>query len=443
MSHAATLTASQTLQRHMRRSATVLGIALALAACTPAAADVWRTEAIPSDGVVSPLGLAFDAQGRGVLSWEAFLQERSPQKLTAIAVRAPAGGWSRAPDLSGITWGDAQVDLYGHTRALLVARQVSSVGAFNRARLRVVYAFGRSDGTFGALHRLEDHVGATVSAVNGAGDAIVAWSEDRAAVVRVSERAAGRAFSVAQTRSPAGANGATVAINARGDRVLAWWRDRRIEARVRRAGHDWGRIFTVARWTPTANTSLHALVSPGGRVTLAWGQSDVREGQPVRLAYGVAVGDLFGRWHAHTLERSTVASFTGEQALALPVADGRGFVSVVWSGRAGIELARVVAAGPQAPVVLSGAQSGTVLDDAAGGPGAALAAAWTAGGATYAAVRHASGALDPPDALTPAGAGAIAGSRVAFQPLTGEPVVAVAFVAPGGRGALQAAIGAP
>jgi hypothetical protein len=91
-----------------------------------------------------------------------------------------------------------------------------------------------------------------------------------------------------------------------------------------------------------------------------------------------------------------------------------------------------------------------VLDDAAAGPRRALAVTWTAAQplkgraftvTTFAAVRRAGGGFDT-DRLTPSKVVTARGSRVAFQPLTAEPIVAVPFLI-GRTVAVGAAIGPP
>jgi hypothetical protein len=95
-------------------------------------------------------------------------------------------------------------------------------------------------------------------------------------------------------------------------------------------------------------------------------------------------------------------------------------------------------------------QRGALLDDVAPGPDRALAITWTAPQpergkpfivATFAAVRRKAGGFVS-DRLTPPTAVAARGSRVAFQPLTGEPVVAVPFLV-GRTAAVGAAVGPP
>lgn len=126
-----------------RLAVAVVGLAVGLLG-VPASALAQRTaEPVPGVGAVGPLGLTFDAGGQGLFTWEGFDQQATPQRFTAVDLRDPTSGtWRRAPDVPGITWGGAAVYEYAKTHTLLIARQTSSVGKFNRARFRVVYSFG-------------------------------------------------------------------------------------------------------------------------------------------------------------------------------------------------------------------------------------------------------------------------------------------------------------
>jgi hypothetical protein len=419
---------------------------LALLAPAPAGAQ-WRTEQVPGAGVVSPLGIAFDARGRGLFHWEGF--EQPNRRFTGLDVRAAAGGWERAPDLAGVTWGGAQIHLFGSSRALLVTRQTSSLGAFNRARFRLVSAFGRSDGTFGAFRTLDENVAAPVSAANADGAALVAWQDTSSGATRVRELPAGGRFGATRTLSPGGTGAA--AMNLRGDRVLAWTDRAGIKARVRRRGGSWGSARLAARVSPVANTHVRALVTVGGRVVLTWDSTDVREDRPTALRAGVAVLDPGRRWRAHTLERSTVAAggSASEGPAAIPVAAGAR-VYVAWTGVAGgaraVKFERVIADGPRERVILSAGVPGAALDDAAAHPRGSIVVSWSVLGSestvTFASLRRGAGAFAAPQRLTAPGARGIGFSRAAFQPLTGEAVVTSGHIA-GQTGAVQASVSPP
>jgi hypothetical protein len=450
----ATIRSTRTLPRMtpprlVRRFPLVAIAALCALAALPTAADAqWRTEAVPGDWYLSPLNLDFDARGRGLLSWEG-INPTSPHKFTALDVRAPGGGWTQAPNLAGITWGNAQIHLYGSDRALLIAGQVSSLGRFNRARWRLVSAYGRSDGSFGALRTLAEHVslGTLATAADPRGDALAAWQDD-AGVTKLRERPAGGAFGPTRTLRPGGTGAA--AMNLRGDRVLAWWSRGGVYARVRRHGEPWGPARLAAKARYITNAHVRAAITAGGRVVLAWESADIGEDRPLVLRAGLAqlVG---GRWRAHALERATHATVgLPETSTTQPVVDSAGRVYVAWTGTSGgglaVKLARVVATGPRAATILSAGVPGAALNDVAAGPGGALLVSWSvqrpSSNVVYASLRRDGGAFAGPQQITPEDVNGFGVSRAAIAPSTGEAVVTWSHSRPDG-GHVQASVNAP
>ena len=416
----------------------LLALALACAAA-PAAGAAWRLEPIAgSEGVAELHDLAFDAQGRGLLSWDGAQGDGLPP-AGAVAMRLPSGGWQRPPDVGGVRPADAQIHAAA-VRPLLVGRE----GATPANLRRLVFADGRPGGDFGPLVALDDFVTGHWSAANDAGDASGAWTSERSPFLRGAERAAGQPFAAA--RELAVGRTAAVAINARGDRVLAWRAGERLAARVRPAGGEWGDTERFGRIRSIQHLRLSALVARNGRVVVTWGSA--------RRPCGVAARDGSGRWRARTLERRCGPTGADERsAPVLPVADGRGATYVAWtggarSGRRAVKFARVGPGASRRALVLS-RERGAVLDDVAAGPRRALAVTYAAPAptrrnpllvTTYAALRRGGGAFGRAERLTPAGFAARRGSRVAFHPLTGEPVVAVPFLI-GLNVAVAAAVG--
>jgi hypothetical protein len=402
--------------------------ALALAPA-PAVAAAWRLEPIgASDGVAGVHDLSFDAQGHGLLSWSGVQRGRTPPGFGALASRDPAGGWQRPPDLAGVEPQSAQIHLYGQSRALLVAREARS----STSRRRLVVAEGQSDGGFGPLGSLDEYTGDAWSAANERGQAIIAWTKERSPFIRVSERLPGQRLS--RPRDLAIASSAAVAMNERGDRVVAFPAGaHRLGARVRLAGREWGPIVRFGRLASTAGMGLSAAVARNGRVIVTWGAAG--------RACGVSVRQGDGTWRTRLLERRCGPAAVGALAApVLPLADSGGATYVAWTGRTrdgrrAMKFARVGPGASRRPLVLS-RQRGAVLDDVAAGPRRALAVTWSAPRptarrqvvmATFAALRKGGGAFAAADRLTPPTVTVARGSRVAFQPLTGEPVVAVPF----------------
>ncbi|MEA2154977.1 MAG: hypothetical protein QOE11_1117 [Solirubrobacteraceae bacterium] len=419
--------------------------ALVLLGLTPAAATAasWRLEPISaSEGVAGLHDLSFDAQGRGLLSWAGALRGRTPPIFGGLASRDPAGGWQRPPDLAGVEPQTAQIHLYGESRALLVGRQLPS----STSRRSLVVAEGQSDGGFGPLGVLDDFTADSWSAANQLGQALIAWTNERSPFVRVSERLPGQRLSA--PRDLALATTAAVAMNEHGDRVLAFPSGRtRIGARLRRAGGEWGPIVSFGRVASTTGLRVSAVVARNGRAVVTWGA--------VGRACGVSVRESDGAWRTRRLERRCgPAAVAPRAAPVIPIADSAGATYVAWtgrtrSGRRAVKFARVGTGASRRALVVSHERS-AALDDVAAGPGRALAVTWAAPQptrrrpfivATFAAVRRAGGGFDS-DRLTPPTAVAQRGSRVAFQPLTGEPVVAVPFLV-GRTAAVGAAVGPP
>ena len=215
-------------------------VVLLLGLALPAAAATWTTEPVPAGpGALGPARLSFDAQGRALLLWNGVPTASQP-RFTGMASRAPGGGWTRLANLPGVGWGNAQALQYATTRVLFVSGQVASVGAYNRAKLRLVAAYGRSDGSgLGSWQTLAPCETGFVAAANHSGQAIVLFDAGGHGLSTI-ERPSGGKFGKATKVSSAGAFTPAVAINARGDRIVAWIRSGRIEARVRNAGQRLG-----------------------------------------------------------------------------------------------------------------------------------------------------------------------------------------------------------
>jgi hypothetical protein len=428
-------------------------VVLLLGLARPAVAADWITEPVPAGpGALGPARLSFDAQGRGLLLWNGVPTAAQP-RFTGMATRAPGGGWTRLANLRGVGWGNAQALQYATTRVLFVSGQVASTGAFNRAKLRLVAAFGRSDGTgLGSWRTLAPSETGFVAAASHAGQAIVLFDAGGHGLSTI-ERPAGGRFGKATRVSSAGAFTPAVAINARGDRIVAWVRAGRIEARVRNAGRGWGSVLEVAQAPGVANTSLQAAVTAGGSFILAWDAADVRESQPTRLVAGTAQRRPGSGWHAYPLENATLAvdgGFVAESAPAVPLVTGNGAIAITWTGAvhdstlAGVKAARLTSKGLRAAQVVSGDTENAAVGDAAVGPSGQAAIVWSQVDgqnrtSTYAALSPGPGVpFAAPDLLTPVDATAISGPAVAFQPVSGQPVAIVPIVQDGSGGFVSA-----
>jgi hypothetical protein len=415
----------------------LLILPLAALHAAPTHAATWTTEPIPaSHGSAGVVALATMPDGRAIGAFERFVDGRRSTRLATRAAGTPT--WTDRGDLAGVGWGAARLHPYGSDRVLLVALERTGTGAYNRAIHRVAYAYGRGNGSFGRLRGIENRASRPASAVNRAGDATVAWTAAGGDRVRVAERRARRGFGRPVTRSPAAVATFTTAIGPQGDRVLAWQRRGRIEARIRRAGGSWGSVLRLGD-APRGLVTIKALVAPNGS------GADVTESRPASLVVGAALRGVRGGWRERTLERLTVPTPLDPVAGAPPVIDSRGVIYALWTGAVtGGTGVKVTSLSPRSvgnPIVLSGAQTGAVLDDVAAGPSATLAVSWSSTvddrTTTWATFRRRGGAFPSADLLTSEGETGLQGSRVTIDP-TGPRVIVVRPVLEDGRAALRA-----
>lgn len=373
-----------------RRAAT---LALAVALAAPAAAQSQWT---PPQRVSGPqasqiVTLDHDGAGGGLLVWSA-----QPGPFYDTAHRpARDSAWQAGPRLpSRLAYLHAKpaVSLYGVTRALLVASRRGGEG--DSLRYAMVAAFGRSDGTFGALRPLDAgaiegrdaprSLSSPALAASPAGDAVTAWarSDGRVSVVRLTERRAGGPLQSVRTISPPGAGEPAVAINARRDRVVAWYRAGWIEARVRRAGAGWGSVLKVARPARRPAT-LKAAVDGDGRFLLAWSTLDYREGRPSVLTFAAAVRAVGRGWVHRPLDRYSASGvgFSQAERRLDAVFDSAGRGLIAWEGKdaTGAPAAKLARLG--AGSVIAGTQTvaaGVRLTDLAAGPRRRASLVWDA-----------------------------------------------------------------
>jgi hypothetical protein len=447
----------------------------------PAAAQAgWRTETLTPAGVVGPIALSFDSAGDGLLLWGGDPYAMQPPRLFDGGVaRVPGGGWSQTAEAPFTAI--EQLQLYDSGRALLVASEAVTVQGVTPPRgslpccagspgtvlrVRVIYADGLADGSFGPVRVLDQDGSAPVSAADEQGDALVAWVHS--GHFRIAGRSHGGAFGKPLTfpgRALAGVP-FTVALNARGERVLAWvgGRDLRdLYARVHPARGRWGVAELVARLDvparPVPTIRLRAAITPAGTVVLAWEGASACEGCATVLRAGAVwhppaahAASTRASWRVFAVESSSIAADApgGSVAAGLadiaPLVDSFGHVYLTWTGGLYVapiaKLAELTASGIGLWTPLSDSLVGGALDDATAGPDGALLVSWfdvrhsTSGiGPVYASLRRGNGRFELAVRLT--GEDVTGGSGlVAFQPLSGEALVVSGVIA-GGAVVLQ------
>lgn len=168
---------------------------------------------------------------------------------------------------------------YGRSRALVLTQQAVA-GTRDTTRLGV--AFGSTRGTFGAARTLAVQPGlhAPVLAADAAGDAAVAWWQDRGVTndrVFVALRKPGGRFGAPVLLGTGRIRSVSVAVSPRGDTLVAWDARGSIHARLRRAGHGFGAEETI-RSASTYYASIHTAVTARGRAYIAWTAQLLTEG---------------------------------------------------------------------------------------------------------------------------------------------------------------------
>jgi hypothetical protein len=166
--------------------------------------------------------------------------------------------------------------------------------------------------------------------------------------------------------------------------VIAWLRrgaDRRIsvEARIRRKGGSWGSTLRVGPAQNPHPETLHATVSPTGRILIGWGAFQGTEGDPAPVEARVGIRNRTGGWVSRRLDRFTAENYPSAPRV-LPRFDTAGRAYVSWVGPAGggyeVKVAQIATTAVRPPAVISNAGD-AVLEDAAAGPQANLAFAWS------------------------------------------------------------------
>jgi hypothetical protein len=401
--------------------------ALAVTAAPAHGAPGWSTAAVVEAGALGPTGLTFAADGTGVMTWEGFVQGHQPSgKLTALALGAPAGAWSRGPDLPGVTWGLARVHVVG-SRTVMAGMRAYAFAAYNRARWEVVTATGLLDGSFGPVSAVARPVTWVGSAAGGDGEVLAAWvtRDDAALYVErlLPAPAAPRRLASKRVGLP------TVAIGPRGHVLVAWIRDGGIEARLRTPDGHWGGVHSSAAGGPLPE-ALHAAVGADGRAIVAWGATKIREGEPGQWRYRTATTRSGERWATHALESFTHTAFV-RPATALPIFDAEGVGRVAWTGRALGDPAVKIARADGTDVQAVDVTPPVAVDDVALARTGELAVVFSAptpgqgpGPGPFITTAARGGRFGAAVDVGTAATAPLQGAKVAFDPVSGRPTVA-------------------
>ena len=383
----------------------VLG-ALAL----PPTAGAAPVAVSPRTVEASPVSLAFDAAGDGLASWRGLSGTAdSSRPFHALAARTPAGAWE-APFTLPRSVLVHDVALFGAGRVALTTEREQPAGHAHTRSLVSLSLGNVAPLTFGTTTVLargpRRHVAydgpqptlfSPLVAATATGTVFVAWQ-------RSSPRSRSGVWIATNGHhvrriAPYGGS-PSLAIAPDGSGLLTWRRGSRVLARVRTAAGSWGPIEVVAnvgRYTELAPTSI---AGADGRFAVAL-TAITRSGGGVHWRSSLHVRN--GGWTATRLEDRTfvptgATSYVTDNLRTLVTMTPDGQFHAAWPGLFGTNAA---------------------VDDVAAGPCCRWAATWFDGSPNLTEF----GAGDPQMTSGFATEPSLVGSRVAYDPLTGKPVV--------------------
>jgi hypothetical protein len=435
-------------------------IAAAALAAPPAASAAWSPPDTLSSArtTISGPRAGIGRDGRALALWTWTDGTRTGTSVASRAAGAAAFGAERtlargpiADQRTPFLTGPA---VYGPRRAIVAA---TGFTARTGRRMAIGVRFGTTAGRFGALRRLRTARGirGTALAVNGSGDAVLAWFEDRGVRtdrVYVSPRRRGGRFGTPRRLATGRIRSVAAAVGPSGDVVVAWSERRRLRARFRPRGLRSFLPAQTIRSAAAANAEIEAAVNAGGRAVLAWSAQRASEGgerDPVSFQGAVKPAGSRRFAAAQTLER-----MASEGGLGRPievVADGTGGIVAAWSGSDGLNR-RVRSAFADrsgrftAPQDVSAPLADALLSDLAADPAGGVTAVWDGGIEDRASVVRAALAptavqpFGPPEAVSAAGRASRDG-RAAYDPRTHRP--AIVFGSRAARAFAQASTRSP
>ncbi len=275
----------------MRRSVLLVGLLAGLALAPPVqAAAPWS---VPQDlarphTFVDAVRLTFSGRGTALSTW-GWQDGVGTSGLGGVDTAArPAGAAAFGPEraLAGArTQAQRQTVVagpvaYASTRTIVATWRPED--AMQR-RFRVAAAFGDDTGHVGSARTLAVQDGARVPliAADAAGDAAIAWWQDRGVTndrVWVSLRRPGGSFAAPVLLATGRVRSVAVAVSPRGDVLVAWDARGTIRTRTRRAGaRSFGATQTI-RSAPAYDATLRTALTARGRAYVGWTAQLLTEG---------------------------------------------------------------------------------------------------------------------------------------------------------------------
>ena len=318
-----------------------LALAAALLLIAPASAQAaWTGQELsgPHTFVDDP-AVVVSPSGRALAYWD--FQDGLGNRArsgSAGATRAPgAGGFGTAVRLvpaTSIRRPGAILDQIVTTRGdgALLAERLPGAGDTVAGRLAV--RFGSTSGTFGrprTIRRAAPFSIPRVSlAANAAGDAVLAWFEDRGVRtdrVYVALRRAGHGFGKPRRLATGRIRDVAAAIGERGDALVAWDARGVLRTRFKARGRRGFRATDTIRSKPAYFADMHPVVTPSGRAVLAWSaqfRSEGGDSGPVRFQAATRAAGARRFARARLLETIPARAYDGLGRALDAVADSAG-----------------------------------------------------------------------------------------------------------------------
>jgi hypothetical protein len=297
---------------------------------------------------------------------------------------------------------------------------------FAAGRDRIAVAFGSADGpSLGTARTVQtDDVAFLPSfAMASDGTGLVAWisrASGNRRQVKVSLRAPGGRFGTPSVISGTGrANSVVAAVGPQGQRLVAFERSGHLFARYRPAGRNWTPIDDLGAVAAGTDNHLAALITSGGRATIADVHRQLSEGGDAGPLLVDAWVRPVGATRFRAAQRLEQADGVVAQDPALVPAESRGAV-LAWAGgdpgapptpdgpSTRVKVSVMGADGRYAPAQPLSAAAQPVKGVAAASNGSTAIVSWVridaasdGDGQVLAALRPAGGAFTAPEAVSP------------------------------------------
>ncbi len=302
-----------------------LVLSIAAAALLPAGASAAQPWSAPQDlsaahRFVDAPAVTFGGRGDALASWRWTDGAGATASAGASVASRSSGGSAFAPERTAPATLAAPPAPYATSRVVAVTRSIGSAGS-ETDRLSAV--FGDTAGAFGTPRTIVTRPGIGVPqiAADTAGDAAIAWFENRGVFndrVYVSLRKPGGRFATPILLATERIRSVSVAVSPRGDVLVAWDARGTVRTRIRYArNHGFHSAQTIAS-EPTFFASLHTAMSARGRAYVAWTAQLLTEGGSTGPFYAEAAVRTVGAARfrsAQLLEKSQTSQAGADLAV--------------------------------------------------------------------------------------------------------------------------------